>query len=116
MYLFVLVLNKVELLEDVLEKLVQVGISGATIIDSTGMGRALADLDNDLLLSGIRSIFQYSRPQNKTIFSVVDSAEKKNQVIKAIPEVLGDLSQPGVGIMFTLPLDQIIGINGSPSR
>ncbi|HED24557.1 MAG TPA: hypothetical protein ENN91_05470 [Firmicutes bacterium] len=111
MYLFVLVLNKTELLEDILEKLVEVGITGATIIDSTGMGRALADIDNDTLLAGIRSIFQYSRPSNKTIFSVIDSLDKKDCAAAAIKEVLGDMSKPGVGIMFTIPLEDVIGLN-----
>ncbi|MDY6826949.1 MAG: hypothetical protein SVV67_07210 [Bacillota bacterium] len=113
MYLFVLVLNKTELLEDILEKMVEVGITGATIIDSTGMGRALADIDNGTLLAGIRSIFKYSRPSNKTIFSVIDSLDKKERAALAIKEVIGDMSKPGVGIMFTLPLEGVIGFNNS---
>jgi nitrogen regulatory protein P-II 1 len=113
MYLFVLVLNKTELLEDILGKLVQIGISGATIIDSTGMGRALSDIEDDTLLVGIRSIFKYSRPSNKTIFSVIDSLDKKERATAAIKEVVGDISKPGVGIMFTLPLEDVIGFNNS---
>jgi len=47
MYLFVLVLNRVELLEEILERLLRAGIPGATIIDSTGMGRTLVQADHD---------------------------------------------------------------------
>ena len=41
MKLLVFVLNREELLEQVLEAYVEAGISGATILDSEGMGRFL---------------------------------------------------------------------------
>ena len=111
MYLFVVVLNKVELLEKVLESLAGAGIPGATILDSTGMGRALAQLNGDKAFAGIRSIFQYSRPHNKTIFSVIGTPEKKEAAVKAVTAVLGDMAEPGVGIIFTLSLCDVIGLN-----
>jgi nitrogen regulatory protein P-II 1 len=111
LYLLVLVLNRVELLEQVLESLVRAGIPGATIIDSTGMGRTLAQADHDAsFLAGLRSIFQYSRPQNKTVFSVVETKEKLERALAAVQEVLGDLSRPGVGVLFTLKLAGEIGL------
>lgn len=111
MYLLVLVLNRVELLEEVLESLVRAGIPGATIIDSTGMGRTLVQADHDAsFLMGLRSIFQYSRPQNKTIFSVVRTQEKLDKARAAVQEVLGDISRPGVGIIFSLKLLDVTGL------
>lgn len=38
---FILVLNKTEKLNDILEKFVEIGVTGATIIDSQGMGSSL---------------------------------------------------------------------------
>ncbi|MFY9542676.1 MAG: P-II family nitrogen regulator [Dethiobacteria bacterium] len=111
MYLIVLVLNRVELLEDVLESLVQAGIRGATIIDSTGMGRTLAQADHEVsVLAGLRSIFQYSRPQNKTVFSVVETKEELERATTAIKEKLGDMTRPGVGILFSLKLGEAFGL------
>ncbi len=112
MYLLVLVLNRVELLEQVLESLARAGIPGATIIDSTGMGRTLAQTDHDdvSVLAGLRSIFQYSRPQNKTVFSVVETGEKLERALAAVKDVLGDMSRPGVGILFSLKLADAIGL------
>ncbi len=110
MYLFILVLNKVELLEQVLENLMQAGITGATILDSTGMGRTLSESHDDSILAGIRTIFQHSRPHNKTIFAVVKSREESEKGASAVKEVLGDMSRPGVGIMFTLPVVDVNGI------
>lgn len=110
MYLIVLVLNKVELLEKVLESLSRVGVPGATILDSTGMGRALSESVPESIFTGLRTIFQYSRPHNKTIISVIESRESKDKAIDAIKAVLGDMSRPGIGIMFTIPLLDVIGI------
>ena len=38
------VLNKTEYLEDVLDAFVDIGITGATIMDSQGMGSAMTDV------------------------------------------------------------------------
>ena len=73
MHLLLLVLNKEEHLEEVLEVFLELDIHGATIIDSIGMGRILA---HDIpIFAGFRNLMQESRPGNKTIFTVVD--EKK---------------------------------------
>lgn len=111
MYLFVLVLNRVELLEEILGRLVRAGIPGATILDSTGMGRTLVQADHDApILAGLRSIFQYSRPENKTIFSVVKTRDKLEKARATVEEVLGDMSRPGAGIIFTLQLLDVTGL------
>ncbi len=113
MFLLVLILNKTELLEQVLQSLVQAGVPGATIFDSTGMGRALAQSNHDSILAGIRTIFEYTRPHNKTIISVVNSPEQKESAIRSIKSVVGDMSKPGVGILFTSPLADVVGLNGN---
>ena len=41
MQLVVLVLNKTECLEELLEKFVEINVKGATIIESSGMAKAL---------------------------------------------------------------------------
>jgi len=116
MYLFVLVLNRVELLEEILERLLRAGIPGATIIDSTGMGRTLVQADHDApVLAGLRSVFQYSRPENKTIFSVVKTKEKLEKARAVVEELLGD-SQPGTGISFTLQLFDVTGLPDDDSN
>jgi len=41
MKLLILTLNKVEKLEEVLEGFIEIGITGATVLDSVGMGHIL---------------------------------------------------------------------------
>jgi nitrogen regulatory protein PII len=98
MKLVVFVLNKEELLEDVLEAFIEAGITGATILDSEGMGRFLTY--EVPLFADFRDFMKGNKPYNKTIFSVVDGDEKIKKVEELIEQICGDLSSPGTGVFF----------------
>ena len=106
MQLLLFVLNKEEHLEEILEAFLELGISGATIIDSVGMGRILA---HDIpIFAGFRGLMQDSRAGNKTIISVI-SEEKIPLIVKSIEQICGSLDEPGTGILMTFPIGQIYG-------
>ena len=107
MKLLLLFLNKVEKLEEVLEGFVEVGISGATVVDSVGMGHILSE--EVPIFAGLRFMFAGNKPHNKTIFSVMRD-EKEEQVIRLLQKILGDLNQPGTGMVFTISLDRVEGL------
>ncbi|TFH00619.1 MAG: hypothetical protein E4H13_07015 [Calditrichales bacterium] len=108
MHLLILVLNKEEHLEDVLEVFIELDIHGATIIDSVGMGRILA---HDIpIFAGFRGLMHDSRQGNKTIFSVVDE-RKIPRIIQGVEQICGSLDDPGVGILVTLPIGYSKGVN-----
>ena len=107
MQLLLFVLNKEEHLEEVLEVFLELNISGATIIDSIGMGRILA---HDIpIFAGFRNLMQESRPGNKTIMTVV-SEDKIDLIIKGIEQICGPLDEPGSGVLITLPVGIVKGI------
>ncbi len=108
MKLLVFVLNKEELLEEILEAFIEAGIPGATILDSEGMGRFLTY--EVPLFADFREFMKGNKPYNKTIFSVVDKEEKIKKVEKLIEKICGNLSEPGTGILFTIPVDYVKGI------
>ncbi len=110
MYLLVLVLNKEEYLENILTAFVEAEISGATIIDSVGMGRVLAyDVP---IFAGLRTTTQayQSKPHNKTIFTVIPDKARLDEVVKLIEEIL-DLDIPGTGLLFAFPLPVVKGLS-----
>jgi nitrogen regulatory protein PII len=107
MKLLVLFLNKVEKLEEVLEGYVEVGVTGATVVDSVGMGHILCE--EVPIFAGLRFMFAGAKPHNKTIFSVIND-EKEEKVIRILKKILGDLNQPGTGIVFSLTLDRVEGL------
>ena len=108
--MLILVLNKVEFLEGILKDFVEIGIKGATIIDSMGMAKALGEeeLNNIPIFGSIKMLIDESYPYNKTIFAVLKD-EQVPTAIKTIKKNIGDLSKPGVGIVFTIPVTNVVG-------
>lgn len=107
MQLLVAVINHEELVDDVLAGFVELGITGATLLESKGMGRVLS---HDVpIFAGVRSLEARSRAANRTLFCVADDA-KIEQAIAMIQETCGDLSRPGAGILFTVPVTRVLGL------
>lgn len=107
MKLLVVILNNVEKLEEILEGFLEIGITGATIVESVGMGQILSE--EVPIFAGLKFMFSGARPHNKTIFSVIKD-EKEEQAINIIKQVLGDLEQTGTGIVWTMPIDRVEGL------
>jgi nitrogen regulatory protein PII len=106
--LFVYVLNQPEKIDEVLSGFIEIGITGATIVDSVGMGRILS---NDFpVFAGFQSVLSGSHPDNKTIISVVDDDRKVDEALSLIEEVCGRFGEPGAGIAFTVLLDEVHGL------
>ena len=107
MLLLVAVINHVEQVDDVLAGFVELGITGATVVNSAGMGHVLS---RDVpILDGLRTLPTRSRPGNQVLFSVIDDG-KADAAIALIQEVCGSLATPGAGIVFTVPLDRVVGL------
>ncbi len=107
MKLAILVLNKEELLEDFLEGLIEIGISGATIIDTIGMGHILA---SDVpIFAGLRFMFAGARPYNKTILSIIKE-DKVEPLKELVEKTLGSLEESGSGILFFINIEEVIGL------
>ncbi len=103
------VLNKVEKLNQLLNELVENDVRGATIINSTGMAHSLADSDDHRIVSSLRQFLDPSRKESKTIFMVIDDNEQQ-KVVDIIEKVIGSLSTPDTGIIFTMPVDYTKGV------
>ncbi|MBQ6634532.1 MAG: hypothetical protein IJH80_10170 [Ruminococcus sp.] len=112
MKLMVIILNKTDALEYLLEGLSASGIRGATIIDSSGMAETLSKLGSSMISASLRALFSGDE-ENKTIISVI----KNNQLDsarKVVYNTVGDLSQPNTGILFTIPIDFVEGTVKKP--
>ncbi|NLL42951.1 MAG: hypothetical protein GX251_06405 [Firmicutes bacterium] len=113
MYALFLVLNETDYLEEILARFVDVGVQGATILDSQGMASALVGTKGrDLPLFGsLKTLMEGARPYNKTIFTVVDNEQLVERVVEAVKDVLGDADHPSVGFMFSVPIGQVYPLN-----
>ncbi len=110
MQLLVLVLNKVEVLEELLAQLSAGGISGATILNSTGMATTLMNSEEEVPLFGLlRKVLNPDRVESKTIFTVLKD-EQVSTAKTIINEVTGGLQNPNTGILFSLPVNDVEGM------
>ena len=108
MQLLVAVVNHEENVDDVLAGFVELGITGATILESRGMGRVLSR--EAPIFAGVRSLASQSRAENRTLLCVVED-DKADAAIAMVQEVCGDLSRPGAGIVFTVPIGRVVGLS-----
>lgn len=112
MKLVTIILNKTECLDELLEQFGENKISGATIIDSRGMVQELVEHDHEdmFFLMSLRSLLNPTHKENKTIITVAKD-EDVALISKIVNEVTGGLDHPDTGIMFTLPIDYLEGLN-----
>jgi nitrogen regulatory protein PII len=107
MQLLIAVINEPDRVDDVLAGFLDLGITGATVIASEGMGRVLS---NDLpIFAGLQAFASGSRPQNTTIFSVI-ADDRVAPALNLLREVVGDLADPATGIALVLPVSQVVGL------
>ncbi len=108
MELLIAVINDVDRMDEVLAGFLEIGITGATILDSEGMGRVLS---HDIpIFAGLQTLISRSRPQNQTLFSVIDDPRKVDGAIEVLQEVCGRLEDPATGIAITVPVSRVVGL------
>lgn len=108
MQLLIAVINEEEKLDEILSGFLELGITGATIVNSEGMGRLLSH--EVPIVAGLETLVKRSRPKNQTIFSVIREDDKVEGALALLQEICGDLDHPATGIAFTVPVTRVIGL------
>ncbi len=109
MQVVVVVLNKPEYLEDVLSAFVENGISGATVLDSQGLVKAMMQgkLKEVPIYGSLKSFLEDAYTFNKTIFTVIESEEKTEEIITAIRELMEKHNYASGGVLFSVPVTKL---------
>ena len=106
MKLLFIVLNSSDKIEDVLEGLIEVGVTGATVVDSVGMGHIIEGVP---LFAGMRNVFRSAKPHNNIIFSVITDSQA-GETMKVLDSILGCSLKERKGIAFIMPIESAIGV------
>jgi hypothetical protein len=116
MYVLFIVLNGTDYLDEILAKFVDIGVRGATILDSQGMASAILESQNrGIPLFGLfEALLDDSRPYNKTIFTVLESKQLVDKTVAVVQDIMKDVPRPGAGFMFTIPIDNTF-VLGKPN-
>lgn len=108
MELLICIINRQDHVEEILSGFLKLGVTGATLIDSEGMGRVLSG--EMPVFGGLQEVLAHRRPESKTIMSVIESPTLLDSAIKLVQDVCGDLYEPSTGILFTVPVNRVIGL------
>ena len=113
MFLILFVLNDPDQVRPVLDAWEEAGVTGVTILHSSGLGRVRmhSGLRDDLpLMPSLESLMQHDEYFSRTLFSVVDEEKLVDRVVKATQQVVGDLMRPNTGLLMVLPILQVYGL------
>lgn len=112
-YLVVLIVDDPDNCSDLLNAWEQAGVKGVTILESTGLGHVKRkSLREDLsMMPSLSEILGSEEERHRTIFSVVESQELVDELVRCSQKILGNLDEPDTGFMFVLPVLQAFGLN-----
>jgi nitrogen regulatory protein PII len=108
MDLLVCVINEPSKVDEILEAFLEIGVTGATVLDSQGMGTTL--VEDVPIFAGFRNVLAGVGKPNKTIFSVVKDRETVERAVASIEKICGSFERPSTGIVFTIPVGFVKGL------
>ena len=111
MLLQVLILRQTELVPELLSEFAREGVRGSTVIDCEGALQVLgqASVDAPPIFASLRKFLNPDPEHNKLVPTVL-SDDMYPQARRVVSKVVGDLSVPGTGIMFTVPITNVEGL------
>lgn len=107
MYLLIIILNREEFLEELMEVLVELGITDATVVESQSMGKVLAY--EVPIFAGLRFQTKGQRRYSKTILALVDDRQLADEIVQLLQEMDIDFMAPGVGRIVTIKVESALG-------
>lgn len=107
--LLIIILHDADHLPKLLEAWRRVGVPGATILLSAG-GHDTERSARRGSLGNILNLFDQGKSPQRTILSIIDDPEMLEVAIAEADRVVKGFDSPKSGILFTMPLGQVLGL------
>ena len=114
MFMILFVLHDQSKLQEVMEAWECAGVSGITVLLSSGLKRLQSGdvLREDLpLIPSLEDLIQKDEMLNRTLFTVVKDDQTVEQVVEATQQITGDLNLPNTGFLTVLPVAKVYGLD-----
>ncbi len=108
-HLIMMVVDQEDAVSDILNMWQRYGVTGTTILPSSGLGRVLRDAELPLMPS-LRNMLESSLETHNTIFAVVPEGFDIERLFDATESVTGPLDTPDSGIIFAIPVTHVRGL------
>lgn len=111
MYVLFIVIYEIEYLSEVIKKIREVGIRGATVLEGTS---ASDIVDNDLytnsFLASLVNAYEKRNKASRIIFSLIEREEQVERAMEVVKKTLSDKGKESeLGMMFVLPVTHMQG-------
>ena len=106
MELVICILKDYRRVEDVLLGFIELGITGATVVEARGMAQLVGG--QHPLFASVRGLFPGSTHDSHLSLAAMDAAQVET-ALALIDRVTGGLDQPGRGVVFTVPVRHMRG-------
>lgn len=107
MYIIFFVLDNANLLDEVLDSWTKIGITGITIIESTGIARRRRRL---LPIHLTYSLSEFQEEGNYILWAVLKQKSLIKKCLIATEKITGDLDNPRTGVFAAWPLEMAKGL------
>jgi CBS domain-containing protein len=114
-YLLIVILEDLDRLPNLLAAWKRIGVPGVTIIPSVGGFRAETWL-NKIGLGGLDRLFVRGDFQQRTLFSIILDKELLERAISEADEVVEGFDRPHSGILFSLSIEDTLGVHKRKSN
>ena len=111
--LIVVILTDLQVCHELIHLWEELGVPGATILDSMGMRNLQerqAHRDDLPLMPSLRSMLEQEEFNHRTVFTVVPDEFDVDDLIHRTEELVGDFEAPHTGLIFVVPVLQVRGL------
>jgi|TARA_B110000263_G_C15264412_1_gene490420 hypothetical protein len=110
--MIIFVLNDLDKSADLLEAWEAAGARGITCINTTGIGniRNTAEISDLPFYLSLADILKSKQHHHCTFFTVVDSENLLEKIVRAAQDITGGLDSPNTGFLFTIPVSSVYGM------
>ncbi|MFM8322945.1 MAG: P-II family nitrogen regulator [Chloroflexota bacterium] len=112
-FLVVTIIDDPDLCPEVLDAWKAIGVSGATVFESTGMGRMMrSGLREDFpLIPSLEDFLSEREEPHRTMMSVVKDEATVERMVEAAQRIVGNFNLPNTGICFVVPVVKAYGLD-----
>jgi len=109
-YLLIVILDDLTRLEALLSAWRQIGLPGATILQSVGSHRANSWLDR-VGLGALDRLFESDEVRRRTLLMALEGDEVLARAVGEAEQALGGFERPDSGLLLVLPVAEVRGIH-----
>jgi len=111
--LIVVIVTEMQVCHDMIRLWEELGVPGATILDSMGMRHLQqrhAHRDDLPFMPSLRLMLEQEEYNHRTVFSVVPDEFDVDNLIRRTEDLVGNFEDPHTGLIFVMPVLQVRGL------